>query len=102
MELHEAVATREQLKQELFSSVQRMAVKDHEAEQVVKVAENTTVRIILQRIKRNRAKMEMRALRREWLRPVKTWFPFLPALRFRVHVSDHLALTEQQDEAVLV
>lgn len=41
------MATGEQLKQELFSSVQRITVKDHETEQVVKVAENATVRSCL-------------------------------------------------------
>lgn len=44
LELHEAESTGEQLKQELFSSVRRMAVKDYESEQVIKVAENSTVR----------------------------------------------------------
>jgi hypothetical protein len=47
LELHDAASTREQLKEELFSSVQRITVKDHETQQVVKVAENATVRCIL-------------------------------------------------------
>jgi hypothetical protein len=43
MELHEATVAQEQLKQELFSSVQRFSVKEREKEQVVKVAEDATV-----------------------------------------------------------
>lgn len=44
-ELHEAEATKERLKQEVYCSVQCMAVKDHETQQLMKVSENATVRI---------------------------------------------------------